>query len=87
MRLVDGEVSDAQAAAFLMGLRAKGETADEIAGLAEALRRRAVRVTLPDSVRLVDIVGTGRRWPRHVQHLHDGRVRGGRSRGEGGQAR
>jgi anthranilate phosphoribosyltransferase len=57
--LVDGEVSDAQAAAFLMGLRAKGETADEIASLAEALRRRAVRVTLPDSVRFVDIVGTG----------------------------
>ncbi len=57
--MVDGEVSDAQAAAFLMGLCAKGETADEIAGLAEALRRRAVRVTLPDPRELVDIVGTG----------------------------
>jgi anthranilate phosphoribosyltransferase len=57
--MVDGDVSDAQAAAFLMGLRAKGETADEIAGLAEALRRRAIRVTVSRSDELIDIVGTG----------------------------
>jgi anthranilate phosphoribosyltransferase len=57
--MVDGEVSDAQAAAFLMGLRTKGETADEIAGLAEALRRRAVPVEVRDPAALVDIVGTG----------------------------
>jgi len=42
-----------------MGLRAKGETAAESAGLVEALRRRAVRVTVPDPGELVDIVGTG----------------------------
>ncbi len=57
--LVEGGVSDAQAAAFLMGLRVKGETADEIAGLAQALRRRAVRVVVPGADRLVDVVGTG----------------------------
>ncbi len=57
--LVDGGVSDAQAAAFLMGLRVKGETADEIAGLAEALRRHAIPVVIPGADRLVDVVGTG----------------------------
>ena len=57
--LVDGGASDAQAAAFLMGLRVKGETADEIAGLAEALRRRAIKVVVPGADTLVDVVGTG----------------------------
>lgn len=57
--LVDGGVSDAQAAAFLMGLRVKGETADEIAGLAQALRQRAVKVEVPNVGALVDVVGTG----------------------------
>ena len=57
--LVDGGVSDAQAAAFLMGLRVKGETADEIAGLARALRRHAIPVVVPGADRLVDVVGTG----------------------------
>lgn len=58
-QMVDGAVGDAQAAAFLMGLRVKGETPEEIAGLAEAMRRRAVRVETPHRARLVDIVGTG----------------------------
>ncbi len=58
-QMVDGNVDDAQTAAFLMGLRTKGETADEIAGLAEALRGRAVHVDVPDTNALMDIVGTG----------------------------
>jgi len=48
----------AQVAAFLALLRAKGETADEVFGLADAMRDRAVKVDCsPHSV--VDIVGTG----------------------------
>jgi len=58
-RIVDGTVGESQAAAFLMGLRVKGETADEIAGLAEAMRRLAVRVETSHQDALVDIVGTG----------------------------
>jgi anthranilate phosphoribosyltransferase len=58
-QMVDGHVSDVQAAAFLMGLRVKGETSEEIAGLADALRRRALVVETSDPGRLVDIVGTG----------------------------
>jgi anthranilate phosphoribosyltransferase len=42
LALLAGEVSPAQAGAFLIGLRVKGEGADELAGVAQALRDRAV---------------------------------------------
>ena len=42
--MIDGNASEAQAAAFLIALRTKGETVGEIAGLAAVLRERAVRV-------------------------------------------
>jgi anthranilate phosphoribosyltransferase len=58
-QMVSDDVSDVQAAAFLMGLRVKGETADEIAGLAEAMSRAAVRVDSVHRDVLVDVVGTG----------------------------
>lgn len=38
--LLDGEVSPAQAGAFLIGMRVKGEAAEELAGVAQALRDR-----------------------------------------------
>ena len=55
--IVDGNASEAQAAAFLIALRTKGETVDEIAGLAAALRERSVKVDAGDG--LVDTAGTG----------------------------
>jgi anthranilate phosphoribosyltransferase len=55
--IVDGNASEAQAAAFLIALRTKGETVDEIAGLAATLRERAVSVDAGDG--LVDTAGTG----------------------------
>jgi anthranilate phosphoribosyltransferase len=53
-----GEATPAQIGGFLVALRLKGETADEIAGFAEAMRAHAVpvRPTRPD---LVDTAGTG----------------------------
>jgi anthranilate phosphoribosyltransferase len=55
--IVDGNASEAQAAAFLIALRTKGETVEEIAGLAAVLRERSVKVDAgPD---LVDTAGTG----------------------------
>ena len=47
----------AQMAAFLVLLRAKGETSDEIAGLANAMRSLAIPV--PTAYDVLDIVGTG----------------------------
>jgi anthranilate phosphoribosyltransferase len=57
--LMRGEATAVQTAALLMGLRAKGETADEVAGAASALRLAMVRVTVEDPGRLVDTCGTG----------------------------
>ena len=54
-----GGASPAQAAALLMGLRVRGETADEVAGAAEALRGAMVRLETTASDRLVDTCGTG----------------------------
>ena len=56
--IMEGAATPAQIAGFLVALRAKGETADEIAGCAEAMREHALRVS-PGRRDLVDIVGTG----------------------------
>jgi len=52
-----GQVTPAQFGAFVTALRIKGETADEIAGLARVMRAKAIRVMTTDPV--IDIVGTG----------------------------
>jgi anthranilate phosphoribosyltransferase len=56
-QVVLGHATTAQAAGFLIALRAKGETPDEIAAMADGLRGHATAVTIPG--RFVDIVGTG----------------------------
>ena len=56
--IMDGLATPAQIGGFLVALRFKGETADEIAGCAEAMRTHAVAVT-PRRTDLVDTAGTG----------------------------
>ena len=56
-RVLSDEATPAQLAGFLVALRAKGETAAEVAGLAEAMLRHARRVAAPGPA--VDVVGTG----------------------------
>lgn len=56
--LLDGEASDGQIAATLVALKLKGETVEELAGLAEAMRKRAVPVKSAHS-RFIDTAGTG----------------------------
>ena len=59
MRIVmNGEATDAQIGAFLMGLRLKSETIDEITGATEVMRELATSVTV-NAEPLIDIVGTG----------------------------
>ncbi|MDP8929151.1 MAG: anthranilate phosphoribosyltransferase, partial [Actinomycetota bacterium] len=55
--IMRGEATPVQVAAFLVGLRAKGETAEEIAGFVRAMLAHAERLEL-DGV-LVDTCGTG----------------------------
>jgi anthranilate phosphoribosyltransferase len=57
--LMRGEAGPVPAAALLMGLRTKGETADEVAGAAQALRSAMVRLPADGSDRMVDTCGTG----------------------------
>ncbi len=54
---MSGEVSPVRLASFLIALRAKGETVEELAGLATAMLDHAVRLEIPGPA--VDIVGTG----------------------------
>ena len=55
--VMDGEATAAQLAALLMGLRMRGETVEELAGFAAAMRDRVVRVEAPAGA--IDVVGTG----------------------------
>ncbi|MDJ0711256.1 MAG: anthranilate phosphoribosyltransferase [Woeseiaceae bacterium] len=54
-----GDLDPAFAGALLAGLRAKGETAEEIRGFARAMREVAVHPEIPDGAPTVDTVGTG----------------------------
>jgi len=56
--IMRGEATPAQIGGFLIALRSKGETADEIAGCAEAMRDHAL-VVRPGRDDLVDTAGTG----------------------------
>ncbi|MBO1413949.1 anthranilate phosphoribosyltransferase [Streptomyces sp. FH025] len=56
-RIMSGEASPVQVAGFMVALRAKGETVDEIAGLVDAMYAHAEPLHIPGPA--VDIVGTG----------------------------
>lgn len=57
MLLMSGRVSGADSASFLTALHKRGETADEIAGAARALRSFAVMIDAPEGA--IDCCGTG----------------------------
>ena len=55
--MTDGHASPAQMGAFLMALRVRGETVEEITGAAQMMRAKMNRISAPAGA--VDIVGTG----------------------------
>ncbi len=55
--ILAGEMTDAQIAAFIMALRIKGESVDELTGLVRAMQAAATPLRMPD--RAIDIVGMG----------------------------
>ncbi|HDL16722.1 MAG TPA: anthranilate phosphoribosyltransferase, partial [Rhizobiales bacterium] len=55
--MMSGEASPAQMGAFLMGLRVRGESVEEITGAAQAMRAKATGVEAPEGA--VDTCGTG----------------------------
>ncbi len=56
--ILEGEATTAQVAAFLVALRMKGETVDEVTGFARAMRARVTRVDAGEGV-VLDTCGTG----------------------------
>ncbi len=56
-QIMSGEATPAQFGAFVTALRIKGETVDEIAGMAQVMRDRSLHVTVDGT--LVDTCGTG----------------------------
>ena len=59
MRLImTGQATPAQIGGFLIGMRMKGETVDELTAAAQVMRELAAKVEIP-AEHLVDIVGTG----------------------------
>jgi anthranilate phosphoribosyltransferase len=57
--IMNGEATDAQIGALMMGLRQKGESIDEITAAARVMREYAIKLDVSDLPHLVDIVGTG----------------------------
>jgi anthranilate phosphoribosyltransferase len=58
LEIMDGAATPAQMAAYLMGLRQKGETVAEVVGSVHAMRSRAIRIRVGSSI-VVDTCGTG----------------------------
>lgn len=57
-QIMEGRATDAQIAGFLVALRLKGETVDEISGAAKVMREKSLKIN-PKNRPLIDIVGTG----------------------------
>ena len=58
-QIMDGEATAAQIGGFLVALRAKGETVDELVGAASAMRTRATPLACPRLEHSIDTCGTG----------------------------
>jgi anthranilate phosphoribosyltransferase len=56
-QILSGEAAPEQIAAFLLGIRSRGETPEELAGMTATMRKFAVAVDAPENA--IDIVGTG----------------------------
>ena len=63
--MLNGEATDAQIAAVIVGLRLKGETVDELVGLQAAMIDAATPLAVPENT--IDIVGTGGS-PSRIRH-------------------
>ncbi len=55
--IMSGEATPTQIGAFLMALRVRGETVDEITGATRVMRKKSTKITAPEGA--MDIVGTG----------------------------
>ena len=66
--ILAGHATDAQKAAFIVGLRLKGETVEELTGLQRAMIEAAEPLNVPDTT--IDIVGVGGAPSRRTHALN-----------------
>ena len=88
--ILEGAATPAQLAGFVVALRMKGETVEELSGLLDAMLAAAALVEVPDAelrTALVDIVGTGGDRSHTINVSTLAVVRRGRRRRAGVQAR
>jgi anthranilate phosphoribosyltransferase len=57
--ITEGRATDAQIGAFIMAMKMKGETVEELEGAASFFREKATKVNVEDPDNLVDTCGTG----------------------------
>ncbi|NLK94893.1 MAG: anthranilate phosphoribosyltransferase [Clostridiales bacterium] len=58
-QIMSGDTTSAQKGGFLVGLKAKGETPEELLGAAKALRSHTLKIDIKDKNHLIDCCGTG----------------------------
>ena len=58
-QVMQGELTPVQIAGFLIALRIKGETVDEITAAATVMRSLSTKVNMADNTHLIDTCGTG----------------------------
>ena len=85
--IMEGEALPTQIASFLTALRMKGETSQEIAGFARAMRSKAVRIRAKRRGMRGGHLRDGRRRVRDFQHFHGRGFRCRWRRVDRGQAR
>lgn len=68
-QIMEGNLTDAQIGAVLIGLKMKGETIEEIATAAKVMREKAVKVDIKDKSKLIDTCGTGEIKLIHLMYL------------------
>jgi anthranilate phosphoribosyltransferase len=68
--ILRGEATPAQIAGFIVALRMKGETVEEVSGMVDAMLAAASPISLPEGLDAIDIVGTGGAPTRRVHALN-----------------
>lgn len=68
--ILAGDATDAQIAAFLVALRIKGESIDEVSAMVDAMLESAAPIILPEGPDAIDIVGTGGAPSRRAHALN-----------------
>lgn len=58
IRIMSGDVSPVLLSGFLVALKSKGETADEVSGFTRAMREKSIKIKLEDK-NAIDVCGTG----------------------------